>query len=730
MSALHLDGEGSPAVAAEPPAHTSSTRQRGTDHKGPTPPRGSHQSEPELRAANADLADLIVAGLEALGVRRVYLCPGSRSTPLVFALHRAGLATEVILDERSAGYALVGAARAGTLAAVVTTSGTAVANLVPGLVEADVDQLPVVVVSADRPHRLTGRGANQTIRQPPLLAPLMRRQLDLDVDALAESLLHEVTIPALRALGEALTGPHRGPVHLNVRFDKPLEPAPGRVRRHFQISPIEEVSRSRGSHGALEAGLQQARRGLVVVGALPSSHHRAALAFLHRAVAAGWPVILDPVSGLAPAALRPEVGVGVGVGIDVDVDVGVEQAGNAPIILSPHLARLPQLAAHLIPDVVLWLGGRTTEDDVAAFLQRQRAAHGTRVLQWRAGAAVVDPEGLMSLSIVAGLEGPGTADDLDEGDPDAPENAPENKPENDTRKEADTQAGLRRVKALPPSGLSDDARRVAAVVAAAMASLGIGGGGDDDANGAGRRSALAHAPPPTNDAPAGAAPSAGLDEIGVARTVVAAAGAAATWPILFVGNSMPMRDVARFTQLPRGVRLIANRGASGIDGNFGTALGAARAVDAPLWALLGDLSALHDLSGLAVLAHAARAPGGDRLVGRLVVVNNEGGGIFTFLPVASSGLDVDVVTRAFLTPHHFRLAEVAAALGLRTVTVATIDALKTALLDDTEDLALIEVCTDKDDNKRRHRAIDAALDAALDASTPVTTSLPEGGEQP
>ena len=593
------------------------------------------------RSLNADLADLVVAALENWGVQRVYVCPGSRSTPLVFALARSTLPTEVLLDERSAGYALVGAARAGSLAAVVTTSGTAVANLVPGLVEADVDQLPVVVVSADRPHRLMGRGANQTIRQPALLHSLMRRQLDLDVDAILDSSVLEITIHDLQAVGAHLVGPRRGPVHLNVRFEKPLEPGPRHLRRHFMLSTSVEIEATVDDGFAkLEGELQGARRGLVVVGALPPSHHRAAIAMLRRADEAGWPVILDPVSGLSPDAFKHAS--------DDDDDAGAA-------VLSPHLTKLPTLRQLLCPDMVLWLGGRTTEDDVATFLLHQQAHHDTTILQWRGGDAVVDPEGLMTRSVV------GNAEDVVS---DAP---------------------------LPTSSLASSAHAIAHRVRDVV-----------DAT-------LAHHR---------------LTEPQVAVTVVDAAARHQEAPVLFVGNSMPMRDVARFTQLRGGQRLIANRGASGIDGNFGTALGAARATRGLLWALLGDLSALHDLSGLAVLAHAAHGgdPDAPPLRGRIVVVNNEGGGIFSFLPVAALPAAVastnDVVSRAFLTPHRFRLADVAASLGLRAIQVTTVDELRAALFDDgdTADLSLIEVCTDKGENRDFHRALDAAVDDALKAA--------------
>ena len=125
----------------------------------------------QLPPAMADARSL-VAALLAEGVREIVLCPGSRSAPLADALADAAdaghLRLRVVLDERSAGFIALGAARAHALtghsrcAAVVTTSGTAVSNLHPAVSEADAAGIPLLVISADRPHELVGTGASQT----------------------------------------------------------------------------------------------------------------------------------------------------------------------------------------------------------------------------------------------------------------------------------------------------------------------------------------------------------------------------------------------------------------------------------------------------------------------------------------------------------------------------------------------------------------------------------------
>ena len=150
---------------------------------------------PQLPPAMADARSL-VAALLAEGVREVVLCPGSRSAPLAEALADAAdagrLRLRVVLDERSAGFIALGVARAHALnghsrcAAVVTTSGTAVSNLHPAVSEADAAGIPLLVISADRPHELVGTGASQTTEQTGLFVPALRLGVDLPADLAAD----------------------------------------------------------------------------------------------------------------------------------------------------------------------------------------------------------------------------------------------------------------------------------------------------------------------------------------------------------------------------------------------------------------------------------------------------------------------------------------------------------------------------------------------------------------
>ncbi|MBN6057736.1 2-succinyl-5-enolpyruvyl-6-hydroxy-3-cyclohexene-1-carboxylic-acid synthase [Nonomuraea sp. RK-328] len=171
--------------------------------------------------------------------------------------------------------------------------------------------------------------------------------------------------------------------------------------------------------------------------------------------------------------------------------------------------------------------------------------------------------------------------------------------------------------------------------------------------------------------------------------------------LLFCGSSMPIRDLDQAMRPRRGLRLLANRGASGIDGAISTAMGAALAHNGPSYALLGDLSFLHDQNGLVL---GPREPRPDLCI---VVVNNDGGGIFSLLPQAALR---DPFERVFGTPHGVDLGYAAAATGTPYRLVEELGELPKALRG--EGPRVVEVRTDREENALVHaRLRDAAQDA-------------------
>lgn len=226
-------------------ARGADARAAGPGHSARLPAGASCPCPPSLQAARH-----IVAALVACGVRQAVLSPGSRCAPLAYALEEAEAAGEVslrvTLDERSAGFIALGASRAHLLAgvrrpvAVVTTSGTAVANLHPAVAEADAAGVPLLVLSADRPHELVGTGANQTTEQTCLFGRAPRLVVDLPADVTAEvgraagpALAGQVRRAVLAAAGALSNDP--GPAQVNVRFRPPL--APGHLLAPDPLAP-------------------------------------------------------------------------------------------------------------------------------------------------------------------------------------------------------------------------------------------------------------------------------------------------------------------------------------------------------------------------------------------------------------------------------------------------------------------------------------------------------------
>jgi 2-succinyl-5-enolpyruvyl-6-hydroxy-3-cyclohexene-1-carboxylate synthase len=216
-----------------------------------------------------DLARAVVTALVQARVTDVVLAPGSRNAPLAFAVHDAAAAgllrLHTRIDERTAGFLALGLARTGAPAAVVCTSGTAVANLHPAVLEAAHAGIPLVAVTADRPARLRGTGANQTTDQVGIFGPLVRT-VDLD------------HAPSWLTWGG-------GPIHLNVQLDDPLVPED---RWQPDIAPGEPPAEVRP---AVRETVALGPRTVVVAGDDAGPPARV------LAEQAGWPLLAEPTSG-------------------------------------------------------------------------------------------------------------------------------------------------------------------------------------------------------------------------------------------------------------------------------------------------------------------------------------------------------------------------------------------------------------------------------------------------
>ena len=243
---------------------------------------------------SVDTASAILESLDALGVTHVLYCPGSRSAPFAYALEAGSFGGDArpILDERGAGFAAVGLARAGALPAIVVTSGTAVAELAPAVLEASHARLPLLVLSADRPGELRGVGASQATRQSGFFGTHVRASLDLEPQEASPSLVGHLTRAVAAACGAPSGTP--GPVQINVAFRDPLtpvSPSPGdEAGASFEPRPTRVIAAS-PVPARWEDVVGPADAGLIVVGEGASPRAR------EWSEASGFPLLAEPASG-------------------------------------------------------------------------------------------------------------------------------------------------------------------------------------------------------------------------------------------------------------------------------------------------------------------------------------------------------------------------------------------------------------------------------------------------
>ena len=501
---------------------------------------------PQLPPAMADARSL-VAALLAEGVREVVLCPGSRSAPLAEALADAAdagrLRLRVVLDERSAGFIALGVARAHALnghsrcAAVVTTSGTAVSNLHPAVSEADAAGIPLLVISADRPHELVGTGASQTTEQTGLFVPALRLGVDLPADLAADLGGHAadaaITGQVRRAVAAATGTLSRdpGPTQINARFRPPLT-AEGAVEDSVEAtaeataedavplapappSPpaataapasVPACAPEAGASRPAGSGSSAQGRGIVVAG--DTAHP--AVGSMARSLAEhlNWPLLAEPTSQArsGPQAL----------------------SRYAELLGTPAGRALAQQAEHL-----LVLGHPSLSRSITALLGREdlNVTVLTECARW-----------------------------------------------------TDVSGRARRV--VPMDGPDHQPDDAALRSARLVASLGLESA--DAAWTDSWRRAVADLPEPDRSSSGDA----------LARAVWEASQAPGA-PTLLLGSSMTVRRLDRLAQPGAAApKAVANRGLAGIDGTIATGIGLWMASGEPVRAVMGDLAFLHDAMSL------------------------------------------------------------------------------------------------------------------------------------
>lgn len=563
-------------------------------------------------------ADLIVEELVRCGVTQFYLAPGSRSTPLTTAVAaHAEARSSIHYDERGTAFMALGYGRStGRPAAWITTSGTAVANGMPAVVEASVDRVPMLLLTADRPPELRDTGANQTIDQVKLFGDYVRWFADLPTPTEDISPAYVLTTVD-QAVHRARRRP-AGPVHVNCMFRKPLGPEPDGHDWSEYVSQVESWSGRNtpyttyeqpsckvmeGDISTVAQVVKEVKQGVVVAG--PLSDPGAAEAVTRLAERLGWPLFSDIGSG---ARLH-------------------QRSPNA-IAYADHLLASGDLVSTYVPEVVVQAGGRPTSKRLVEYLAQSRP---TQYIVVQSHPCRYDPHHQVTHRIEA-----------------------------DVASWCD--ALLHRIERPASSSCWLHGWQQAQQAAAEALNQLLGE--EDD-----------------------------LSEPLVARRITQLVGARHG---LVLGSSMPIRDADMYG-VPDGppVRVVANRGASGIDGLIATAAGVCDGLGQPTTVLLGDLALLHDLNSLAL---ARQRP----LI--IVVINNDGGGIFHFLPIAEQS---DVFEAYFGTPHGLTFEGAGTLFGLRYVRAKSVEGFSKSYQEalDRGTGTLIEVATDRSANRDVHRML-------------------------
>lgn len=691
-------------------------------------------------------------------VDSVVVSPGSRSTPLVLSAvgypvfggeqaSASRLEPVVVLDERSAGFVALGLAKASRQpVALVCTSGTAAANYLPAVVEAFHSRLPLVVITADRPASYHDWGSPQTIFQNGLYAKHLRWATEVAVPRYNPRGGGRLT--ALRAIQNAC-GPPGGPVHINWPLEKPLEPpssdisnagSPRAETEPFGTELNAESPSTRpsetGNGTSAEADEFMISEGVAAsgVGHLPESRatdrERPGLEQV-AASGVGHPPE-NPQASISPELLPPAytkglivVGHGNLSSSEAEAVARFSEAAGWPIaaeassgmrfgewnsnvlscahFLFSNPSALPQ------PDVAVRVGGHHIDRSLPRFLDTDFPQHRIVV----APPGCWDDPAFLATEFIHG--------DIAAIFNQAAESIPQNA--------ADTSwiAGWKEADGAAAKALAEVLETPDALHNSPTSSPSSGTSDSSSRSVSSSNSA-----------------SENLTEAKAVRILCESLGNGSQ-DILYASSSLPIRHLEFFaTPASKPLRVLANRGANGIDGVISSACGAAlsKAADgyhafegtasgdavsegiasensSPTTVLLGDLALLHDIEGLLTAIQLGISL-------RLVVLNNNGGAIFSQLPIADA-VDAETFTKLFQTPHNLDLSFVGHFPGVRYIRVSTADELRSALSETTKntgdnsereskrqsEIAVIEIPTKASEHasvmQRCYEAVEAAL---------------------
>lgn len=619
-----------------------------------TPQEASAPSGPALENPATLLARAVVASLVEAGVKRVVISPGSRNAPLTYALADAAqagyLQLRVVVDERSAAFVALGASRSDWLheglarpAVAVMTSGSAVANAHPAVVEADAAGVPLIILSADRPHALVNTGASQTTVQTGIFGAATRYQADLGDTNASGAVANQVRRAVAAASGRLSLDP--GPVHLNVRLAPPLAPAaPWQVphlepKTHWLRArkPLEEqLNGVTVSQVGCRLGLDPARRGVIVVGDNDDAelaHFAASLAH-----AWGWPLLAEPTSLVRTDANAVAAYSALLAGGDGSV-------GGDGAQLSQEIEQL-LVVGH--PTLTRPIGALLAREDIYQVVLTNRARWSD--VSGQAAYVTTLEQALSSLNIPGGGAGAGAGADADAG--------------GDASASADAGAGAGVGKNAPSPlwlqrWLQAGQQQLNATSVTKAARMALTTWQATSQYKTHSQSTAIHS-----------------DSLENSVTLMAAS----SMTIRYLDAGLPAGK--QLKKMPGPV--VANRGLAGIDGTISTAVGLAWASGQPVRVIIGDLAAAHDLTGL------VKAVTETEVDLQVIVLDDHGGKIFSGLEYGASELS-NYFPRFFTTAQQVDFAQAAAAFGAHVDVIDDVDGLQSLLSKTIEGRSLVHV---------------------------------------
>jgi 2-succinyl-5-enolpyruvyl-6-hydroxy-3-cyclohexene-1-carboxylate synthase len=520
------------------------------------------------------------------------------------------------LDERSAAYFALGMSRALREAvAIICTSGTAAANFYPAIVEAHYSHLPLLVLTADRPHELWEWGSNQTIDQNRMYAEHVKWFVNMATPDPTPELLRYARETACRAVATARESPP-GPVHVNFPFREPL--VPERIPATFhggrtEGRPHTEVGIGRSQFdkdklAQVAKKLQERVRGIIVCGPQYDPEFPASIAGLASKI--GFPILADPLS---------------------QVRCGTHDRTNV-IDCYDGFLRSERAVQALGPELVLRFGATPTSKVLLNFLTKQQDAEQICVYDgdWQ------DPDH--------------TATGVFRCNP--------------------TNFAQALTEAIPNTKSTEWLELWLKVASRSHSTI--------------------------------AAELKTIEEIFEGKIFSELSNQLPSKAALFAGNSMPVRDLdAFYPTSPQEIRFLGNRGASGIDGVLSTSLGVAAVSQHPLITVLGDLSFYHDMNGLLAAKQF-------KLNATIVVLNNNGGGIFSFLP---QHRHPEYFEKYFVTPHDLTFEAAANLYGINYNKVNSWPDFRQVISNRVSSTGsrIVEVSSNRERNVELHHRISSAV---------------------